>query len=106
MGSRRKSYAPPQGEIENQLALTWSELPNVDCIGRHDDFFALGGRSLMVARLLNRIEAEFDIAIKISAVFQNSELARLARRISIALLEDEFDPQELSTLISSDALSE
>jgi acyl-coenzyme A synthetase/AMP-(fatty) acid ligase len=45
----RHVYEPPQGPMETTLARIWSELLHVDQIGRHDDFFDLGGHSLLVS---------------------------------------------------------
>ncbi|GLY32370.1 non-ribosomal peptide synthetase [Kineosporia sp. NBRC 101731] len=42
----------PQGALEEQLAQLWAELLGVEKVGREDDFFALGGDSLLVARLV------------------------------------------------------
>ncbi|WP_404649007.1 AMP-binding enzyme, partial [Dyella flagellata] len=43
-------HEPPQGELETALAQIWSELLQVEPIGRRDHFFALGGHSLLVMR--------------------------------------------------------
>ncbi|KAF9974216.1 hypothetical protein BGZ65_008852, partial [Modicella reniformis] len=40
-------YEAPRGEIETALMTIWMELLNVDRVGRHDNFFMLGGHSLM-----------------------------------------------------------
>ncbi|WP_285621796.1 non-ribosomal peptide synthetase [Kineosporia sp. NBRC 101677] len=42
----------PQGALERQLSELWAELLGVEQVGRDDDFFALGGDSLLVARLV------------------------------------------------------
>ncbi|MBT0774018.1 amino acid adenylation domain-containing protein [Kineosporia sp. J2-2] len=42
----------PQGALERQLSALWAELLGVEQVGRDDDFFALGGDSLLVARLV------------------------------------------------------
>ncbi len=36
-------YEPPQGEVEEALAETWSDVLGMDQVGRHDNFFELGG---------------------------------------------------------------
>ncbi|MCP3468526.1 phosphopantetheine-binding protein (plasmid) [Bradyrhizobium sp. CCGUVB23] len=48
----RRSYEPPQGEIETALATLWAELLGLERVGRHDHFFELGGQSLLAVRLL------------------------------------------------------
>ncbi|MCD9260699.1 non-ribosomal peptide synthetase, partial [Bradyrhizobium japonicum SEMIA 5079] len=39
----RRTYAPPQGEMETVLAQIWAELLGLERVGRHDNFFELGG---------------------------------------------------------------
>ncbi|WP_162952662.1 non-ribosomal peptide synthetase [Streptomyces hundungensis] len=49
---------PPQGPVEAAVAALWEELLGAERVGRTDDFFALGGDSLLATRLLNRLRAE------------------------------------------------
>jgi thioesterase domain-containing protein len=49
-------YAPPQGELEEKLAAAWAETLMRGRIGRHDDFFALGGDSIAAVQLVMRIQ--------------------------------------------------
>ncbi|MEI6756847.1 MAG: amino acid adenylation domain-containing protein [Chlorobium sp.] len=62
---------PPQTETEKRLALLWSEFLNSDNISRNDDFFILGGHSLLLMRLVHRIESSgmgnIDLAQAMSA---------------------------------------
>ncbi|WP_436775930.1 amino acid adenylation domain-containing protein [Yinghuangia sp. YIM S09857] len=47
--------APPADDLERELAALWSQLLAVEPISRDDDFFALGGDSLLVARMVGRL---------------------------------------------------
>ena len=47
-----RMYEAPQGEVEETLARIWCELLNVERVGRHDNFFSLGGHSLMMVRVI------------------------------------------------------
>ncbi|MBL3945345.1 hypothetical protein FH719_24165, partial [Bacteroides thetaiotaomicron] len=48
-------YEAPQGETERTLAALWSDLLGVERVGRHDNFFALGGHSLIAVQLIERL---------------------------------------------------
>ena len=72
---------PPQGATEERLAAIWRELLGVDQVSRGDSFFALGGHSLLVARLLVRIEAEWGERLGMGEFFRADTLAALAARV-------------------------
>lgn len=72
---------PPRGETEERLAAIWRELLGVEQVSRGDGFFALGGHSLLVARLLVRIEAEWGERLGMGEFFRADTLAALAARV-------------------------
>ena len=72
------SFAPPEGDTETRLAALWSELLDAPRIGRDDDFFALGGHSLMALRLFSRINREFGKPLPLAALLTHPTVARLA----------------------------
>jgi amino acid adenylation domain-containing protein len=68
--------------IEERLAAIWSDLLGVTDIGRDDDFFDLGGYSLITVRLLRRVEGEFGRTLEIAQLMQASTLAGMAALIA------------------------
>ena len=78
----RPSFTPPRGETELRLASLWSKLLEIPEIGRDDDFFALGGHSLMALRLFSRINREFGRTLPLAALLSHPTIARLAGLIS------------------------
>lgn len=76
-----RAVAVPQGETEAQLAAIWRELLAVRDISRDDDFFALGGHSLLVAKLLVRIEQHWGQRLGMAEFFRAATLAGLAARL-------------------------
>ncbi len=84
-----KADAPreaPVGEAEVRLATIWQELLEVEGVGRADDFFALGGHSLMALRMFSRINREFGVALPLAALIKHPTIAALA-----TLLESQAD---------------
>ncbi|WP_416398938.1 non-ribosomal peptide synthetase [Allohahella sp. A8] len=79
---QRVRYVAPEGEVERDLAALWETLLEVEQIGREDDFFALGGHSLLVVRLTHSIQSAFQVEVPISLVFQHPTLRQLAGQIS------------------------
>ncbi|XP_031636060.1 uncharacterized protein LOC116348956, partial [Contarinia nasturtii] len=76
----RQLYEEPQGETEEKLAAIWSDLLGIDRISRNDNFFALGGHSLLIVRMLTQLrKAGLDTNIK--KIFDTPSLAALAETI-------------------------
>ncbi|WP_434702311.1 amino acid adenylation domain-containing protein [Pseudomonas sp. Z1-12] len=79
---RLAAYAAPEGHVEQVLAAIWQELLEVEIIGRHDDFFALGGHSLLVVRMTARLRALLGIEVPVNVIFQHPTLIQLAGQIA------------------------
>jgi amino acid adenylation domain-containing protein len=69
--------AAPQGEVEILLAQLWSELLGVPAVGRGDNFFALGGDSILSLQVVARA-AVAGITLSAQAVFRHQTLMQLA----------------------------
>jgi thioesterase domain-containing protein len=75
------AYEAPQGETETILAALWSELLGVEQVGRHDNFFALGGHSLMAVQLMQKIRS-YGLECSLSDIFEHPRMANLAFQIA------------------------
>ncbi|HEY4055197.1 MAG TPA: amino acid adenylation domain-containing protein, partial [Kofleriaceae bacterium] len=71
----RETYQPPRTPLEEILAGIWSELLGVERIGRNDNFFDIGGHSLLAARLA------WEAKVSIATVFASPTIAELATAI-------------------------
>jgi myxalamid-type nonribosomal peptide synthetase MxaA len=83
-----RDYEPPRGEVEEALARIWQQLLQVERIGRHDNFFDLGGHSLLVLKALFRINQCFRCSLNVTDVYKTPCLRELAARISGTAVED------------------
>ena len=66
-----QAFDPPQGETEERLAAIWSDLIAGRRIGRHDNFFTVGGYSLIGAQLVARIRDVFGVELALRDVFEH-----------------------------------
>ncbi len=64
--------------LDDQLTLMWQELLGVAQVGPDDDFFDLGGHSLMAIRLMTRIKRELGVRFELSTIFEASTVPALA----------------------------
>jgi len=76
-----RGYEPPQGETEETLARIWQQLLRVERVGRHDNFFDLGGHSLMVIKLVNRLK-QYGLEVQVAELFISPTLWRFAAHLS------------------------
>ncbi len=90
-----QAYEAPQGEIEHALAAIWSELLGVERISRHDNFFALGGHSLMAVRMIERLR-HTGLALSVRALFDKPTLSVLAQSLG-QHQEIEVPPNRITT---------
>jgi acyl carrier protein len=78
------TYVAPRTPIEELLSLIWCEVLHLDRIGIHDNFFDLGGHSLVATRVRARIAAAFDLEISLARVFQTPTVEGLAEAVAEA----------------------
>jgi len=55
------TFVEPRNPVEARLAQSWRELLGIDQVGVHDNFFALGGDSLLATRVISMIRHEFSV---------------------------------------------
>ena len=77
-------FVGPRTEAEKALAVIWAEVLKVGLIGINDDFFDLGGHSLLVIKAVSRIRDVFDVELPPMTFFANSTIAALARVLADA----------------------
>ncbi len=76
-----REFVAPRDSVELQLALMWERLIGRQPIGVHDDFFGIGGQSLLAAQMVTEIEKEFGRKIDLSTLLTASTIAALARQL-------------------------
>jgi amino acid adenylation domain-containing protein len=86
--SSGQEYVPPRNERERQLVNIWAEILKLaeEKIGVNDNFFKLGGHSLLVTQVVSRVRKEFSVELSVRALFETPTIAGLARRIDDARL--------------------
>jgi amino acid adenylation domain-containing protein len=77
-----KTFVAPRTPIELKLAEIWTEVLNLERVSIHDNFFDVGGNSLLSVRLLERIRKQFGCELPLSTLFLNPTIENLATSLS------------------------
>ena len=75
----RSAPTPPRNEFERKLAGIWEKIFDIRPIGIHDNFFGLGGHSLVAVKLIAAIEKETGRKLRLRTIFKEPTIARLAQ---------------------------
>lgn len=76
-----RASAPPRTPMERLIADLWRDVLSVDTVGRHDNFFDLGGQSLLMVHIQLRLQERLDREIAIVDLFQFPTIADLAQHL-------------------------
>ncbi|NIR48777.1 MAG: amino acid adenylation domain-containing protein, partial [Phycisphaerae bacterium] len=79
-----ETFVPPRNPVEEVLCGIWAEVLNIEKAGIQDNFFDLGGHSILVTRLVSRIRDSLQVELPLRTVFETPTVAAL----SDALLKD------------------
>ncbi|MFC5181382.1 non-ribosomal peptide synthetase [Actinomadura harenae] len=78
-----REYRAPRDERETAVAAIYAELLGVDRAGIDDDFFDLGGDSLVAMRVVSRVRRALGVELPVRALFEAPAVAALAARIAV-----------------------
>jgi amino acid adenylation domain-containing protein len=92
-------YTLPRTPMERDLAAIWAEVLALDRVGVEDNFFDLGGHSLGAARILSRVDAEFNVDLPLKALFDRPTVVGMVQAI-LAEQASRMDEQRNDQVLS------
>lgn len=92
-------YVAPRTPTEQILADIWAEILGMARVGIHDNFFDIGGHSLMATQAISRIREQFGVELPLRVLFEVEDIAALAETLVAKQLED-VDAQTLESLLA------
>jgi len=95
--TRRQLQLPlvaPQTEIEKQLVSLWSELLRIETVGINDNYFDLGGTSLLAVQLFAQVDKIFGKSLPLTTILEAPTIEQLA-----SLLDPSGQPTSLDSLV-------
>ena len=99
-------YTAPRNEIERTIAAVWQEVLGFEQVGIHDDFFELGGDSILSVRLLIRLRETLQVDLSLRAGFEAPTVAEMAEEVLRSLSETLPDDDLEEALAAVEQLSD
>jgi amino acid adenylation domain-containing protein len=82
------NFVAPSTPVEEMLAGVWAQVLGLEKIGVNDNFFNLGGHSLIATRVISQIRQVFEVEIPLRRLFELPTLSELAKEIQTAIQAD------------------
>jgi acyl transferase domain-containing protein len=99
--NRRTPYVAPTNETERRIIKRYQELLGIEEVGIHDNFFDLGGNSLIGTQLIAQLRQDFQIELPLRFLLEApcvSELALVIEALLIEKLEELAEEEVIATL--------
>ncbi|HVU69571.1 MAG TPA: amino acid adenylation domain-containing protein, partial [Ktedonobacteraceae bacterium] len=72
------TYVAPRTPLEQTLAAIWAEVLEIGRVGVEDNFFEIGGHSLLIAQILGRVRDQYQLELPFRTIFTSPTIAALA----------------------------
>jgi amino acid adenylation domain-containing protein len=79
------NYVAPQTPVEEKIARIWSRVLNLERVGMHDNFFEIGGHSLLLLRVISSLKKELNIDVPFRQFFETPTLSEIAQCVDALL---------------------
>jgi amino acid adenylation domain-containing protein/thioester reductase-like protein len=79
------AYVEPRTQTEIEIARIWAEELHLDRVGARDNFFAIGGHSLLAAKVMARLRGRLQLDLSLRELFRNPTVAALAQATDLTL---------------------
>ncbi|KAA6197506.1 AMP-binding protein, partial [Streptomyces parvus] len=76
------AFQAPTNPTQEAISAIWSELLDITPIGIHDDFFQLGGHSMLAIQVISRVNEAFDTDMTLRVIFDSPTITALAEHVN------------------------
>jgi acyl carrier protein len=91
----QNAYVEPRNEIERAIANIWQELMGIDQVGIHDNFFNLGGHSLLGIQVISRLRNSLHVELSVRSLFEKPTIEELA-----GVITERAEPGDLAAILT------
>lgn len=104
--AQRAEYVAPRTPEEQTIAAICAEVLNLERVGLHDNFFDLGGNSLIATRLVFQLQEHFQVKLPLVRLFEMPTIAGLAKAVEEARTLPAMDDHLFGTITLDELKSE
>jgi acyl carrier protein len=94
------TYIAPQTEMERAIAAIWQEVLQLEKVGMDDNFFDLGGHSLLMVQLAQKLQVSLDCEVSLLEIFKYPTIATFAKHLSAEASEGTENSEKSSQQIA------
>src|SRR5262249_32934247 len=76
------TFVAPRNAVEMEIGNIWASVLKMEAVGIHDNFFDLGGNSLLATQVISRMRKAFQMDIPLRSLFEWPTIADLAEKIN------------------------
>jgi hypothetical protein len=77
-----EGYVAPRNHVEKDISILWQKLLGIENVGIHDNFFEIGGHSLLLIKMLDTLNKTFEKELSIVELFRNPTISTLSDFLS------------------------
>ncbi|KLU05908.1 Peptide synthetase [Rhodopirellula islandica] len=99
--ARDEHVVEPQTELQQQLCDIWSSVLQIPQLGIADDFFLLGGSSLLVTQVVARLKDQLGLELPVRDFFANPTIELMSRHIEAMLGKQQVLSSETTAVVQS-----
>jgi acyl-coenzyme A synthetase/AMP-(fatty) acid ligase/acyl carrier protein len=96
-----EAYIAPRTSVEREIADIWNDIIEIDRVGVHDNFFDLGGNSLLATQLVSRLRDSFQVELPLRRIFEDPTIEGLARMIGEGAEEKREETDRISSILKA-----
>ncbi|RQO65143.1 hypothetical protein DBR43_30260, partial [Pedobacter sp. KBW06] len=89
-------YVAPQNETQTGICNIWQEVLGISNVGIDDDFFQVGGNSILAIQTISRIKKEFSVLLSPKDLFQNTTVRQIAALLLTSAVQEQAISEEES----------
>jgi hypothetical protein len=89
--AQSQAYVEPRTDLERMLAGIWQKILKLERVGVHDNFFDIGGHSLLASRVITHIAHELEVDLPLRVIFDRPTVEGLVDYLADQLADQSME---------------